>query len=64
MEFEIGDNAGFEGLLDEKTYLEYVENLDEDDHWEFSDDAVRTSLYTAAGSEQYYSLSISNLKTK
>ena len=32
MEFEIGDNAGFEGLLDEKAYLEYVENLDEDDH--------------------------------
>ncbi len=32
MEFEIGDNSAFEGLLDEKAYLDYVENLDEDDH--------------------------------
>ncbi len=46
MEFEIGDNSAFEGLLDEKAYLDYVENLDEDDHWELlNDDALRTSLY-------------------
>ncbi len=30
MEFEIEGNADFDELLDEKAYLDYVENLDED----------------------------------